>query len=425
MPVARKVAALLNERRSVLVATIDLAGRGGVYAMAAEFDGMLERMGKSASFLYLSGSAGDNSLSPRRLIRRGKLWDTKRQQSRGLDGMAVGHLLAHFQSLVYFWPYPSVRRYANSFGMHLVLGSAMAGFTLAWMRKPYVCWLSTLYEDEQRARAEGGDELSWKHVNSISFKALRWQERFVLRRARLIAAISDHTAERVRMVYPETSHKVEVVNVPVDVGTFRPTDRSPAQPTALWVGRVEDARKNVQMALSAFQKVVDRMPNARLVIAGARAGELSTLTERLGIKGSVELQPSVETPSQMAELYRRADVFLLSSRQEGLGIVVEEAMASGLPIVSTRCGGPESLVRDSDAGLLVSTDDSEGLASSLLTLFQDPARGREMGARARASALAIFSRKAVERRFQELFEKVYGEAPRRAVPAAGVEGEDL
>jgi glycosyltransferase involved in cell wall biosynthesis len=79
------------------------------------------------------------------------------------------------------------------------------------------------------------------------------------------------------------------------------------------------------------------------------------------------------------------EILVVSSRQEGFGIVVAEAMHAGLAVVSTRCGGPEQVLRESNGGVLVEHT-SEALASAIGTLADDPARRTEMGARARAYA---------------------------------------
>lgn len=388
--------------RDVLVSTIDPVGRGGVYTMANELAHSLRQWGREPSFFYLSASEEDN-LSPRRLLRRGRLWGALAKTNRGLDGMAVGHVAAHFPSLAYvWWPYPVVRRHVEEFRSHVVLGSALAGHTVAKLRKPFWCWLSTLHEDELRAKAEVGDGNAQKTLKSYATSVHRSQELFVLNRARLIAAISKHTAERVATIYPEVAHKVAVIPVPVDTCVFHPLEKRSTNEAAndskrvLWVGRPDDPRKNIQMLLSAFQRISDKVPNVRLTLVGSGVNQLSEQLDRLGIKDIVELRPSVKTSEQLAAIYRQSKVFVLSSRQEGLGIVVHEAMASGMPVVSTRCGGPEEAVRDGQTGYLVSLDDPLELADRVVRLLEDDVVQSRMGECARERAASEWSRQAIE-----------------------------
>ena len=71
------------------------------------------------------------------------------------------------------------------------------------------------------------------------------------------------------------------------------------------------------------------------------SASLMALSKSLGIESDIEFL-DVRPRDELVDLYRRATLFVMPSRQEGLGIVVLEAMACGLPVVSTRCGGPET-----------------------------------------------------------------------------------
>lgn len=84
--------------------------------------------------------------------------------------------------------------------------------------------------------------------------------------------------------------------------------------------------------------------------------------------------------------------------EEGLGVVLLEAMACAVPVVSTRSGGPDGIITDGDDGYLVPLDDAAALSSSLARLLQDSALNLGMGRRARAT---------IERRYDE---RVAGEA---------------
>ncbi|MBM3948367.1 MAG: glycosyltransferase family 4 protein [SAR202 cluster bacterium] len=396
----------------VLVSTIDPVGRGGVYAMASELAHSLRQWGREPSFLYLSASQEDN-LFPRSLLRRGRLWGAVAKSNRGLEGMAVGHVAAHFPSLTYiWWPYPVVRRYVGRFRGYVVLGGAVMGYTLATLNKPFWCWLSTLYQDELLAKIDMHSPDTEKMVNSRGVQAHLRQERFVLERAGVIAAISEHTAERVRVAYPSLASKVTVIPVPVDTELFRPANGLHPHPgtaesrRVIWVGRPEDPRKNVPLLLSAFQKVLAHFPNSRLTMVGTGVDRLAKMIEQFGMTHAVELQPAVTTAEHLADLYRQSSVFVLSSRQEGLGIVVHEAMSSGLPVVTTRCGGPEGAVIEGKTGYLVPLDDASQMADRLITLLGDSTASWRMGAQAREMAARQWARDAVSPKILNAFEKV-------------------
>lgn len=140
-------------------------------------------------------------------------------------------------------------------------------------------------------------------------------------------------------------------------------------------------QKGFDDLLCAFQRVVWERPDARLRIIGdgPERGNLARLADRLEIADRVEWLGQ-RSRDEVAPLFRAADVFVLSSRHESLGMVVIEALASGLPVVATDCGGPRDVV-PADAGRLVPVGDVAALAAGMLAVARDlpaphaPARG--------------------------------------------------
>jgi glycosyltransferase involved in cell wall biosynthesis len=78
--------------------------------------------------------------------------------------------------------------------------------------------------------------------------------------------------------------------------------------------------------------------------------------------------------ADIAAPLRECALFVLPSRQEGFGIAAAEALASGVPVVSTPSGGPEELVRESGGGVVLSSFDSEELSDAVIALLQQPER---------------------------------------------------
>src|SRR5262249_9158098 len=149
---------------------------------------------------------------------------------------------------------------------------------------------------------------------------------------------------------------IRVVRIPVDVNRFAalPDDEWESlldAPKLLFVGRADDPRKNIGLLLEAYTLVRTRLPSCTLTLAGAPP--LRPLPAGVEAGGVV---PSV------AEVLRRASLLVLPSLQEGFGIVVAEALASGVPVLVTPCGGPEELVRSSHGGEVLTGFDPEELA---------------------------------------------------------------
>lgn len=176
-----------------------------------------------------------------------------------------------------------------------------------------------------------------------------------------------------------------------------PYPRAPSarsSPVVLAVGRLTHA-KGFDVLLSAWALVSQRFPHWRLRIVGdgeARPA-LEAQRDALGVVATVAMPGGT---ADTASEYANASVFCLSSRYEGFGLVLIEAMAYGLPIVSTRCEtGPAALLTDGDNGCLVEPEDVVALADGLARVMQSEAlalhlarRGREFARRFNAGDIA-------------------------------------
>jgi glycosyltransferase involved in cell wall biosynthesis len=207
-----------------------------------------------------------------------------------------------------------------------------------------------------------------------------------VRRAEFVACISDFArAQLMRLVEPAHWPKLHIVHCGV-----RPADypaapaRDPAGPLEIVsVGRL-DAMKGFSVLLDAFGELLAGGTQARLTLVGdgAERATLEAQARGRGIGHAVRFTGSVDA----AEVTRRlaaADVFCLPSFAEGVPVVLMEAMASGLPVVSTWVMGIPELVRDG-AGVLVPPGRPEPLAAALAGLAGDAQARRRMGEAGRA-----------------------------------------
>jgi len=129
---------------------------------------------------------------------------------------------------------------------------------------------------------------------------------------------------------------------------------------------------DVATALRAFAQVYRSLPEARLVIAGAgpERAALEGLAAGLGIGQVVTFSGRVDN-ERMAALYQTADVMLTSSLADNMPISILEALASGVPVVSTRVGGVPYLVEDGKTALLVPPGDETVMAAAVLKILTD------------------------------------------------------
>jgi len=200
-----------------------------------------------------------------------------------------------------------------------------------------------------------------------------------------------------------------LVRIPNGVDVPREPRRPPVgDPTVAAVGMLFE-KKGFDVLIDAFRSVRERVPRARLVIAG-EGSERARLEQRVrhhGLEASVEL-PGVLDERGKLELWRRASVFVSSSRREPFSNANLEALAAGLPIVATAVGGNREIVDEGWNGHLVPPDDADALAGAIARLLSDPPLARRLGARARERA-RDYAWPAIGDRYAELYARLAAE----------------
>jgi glycosyltransferase involved in cell wall biosynthesis len=172
----------------------------------------------------------------------------------------------------------------------------------------------------------------------------------------------------------------------------------PGTPIVLWVGRPVPV-KNLPMLLEAFTLVHAECPNAHLIIAGDVTGtDFPVKAQSLGLAPVVHF-PGPIAHASLPALYQIATVYAHSSNYEGFGLVLVEAGASGLPVVSTATDGAREIVIDGETGTLVPVGDGNAMANALLALLRDSAIATAMGNHARRTVPQRFDPKAISARW--------------------------
>ena len=136
------------------------------------------------------------------------------------------------------------------------------------------------------------------------------------------------------------------------------------------IALMDDKKKQANI-VEAFAAKFKNSPNVTLTIGGdgPEMATLVALAAKHGVSGRI-LFPGMLTREQVMERVAAADAFVLASRYETFGVVVIEALALGKPVVATRCGGPESIVREQD-GLLVPIDDVPSLGAAMQSMYEN------------------------------------------------------
>ena len=197
----------------------------------------------------------------------------------------------------------------------------------------------------------------------------------------------------------------------VDVDRFTPNPEGwRADGYLLSVCRLGDARKGLDRMVRAYHQlrlIHETVPHLVLAGTGKLRRDVAKLIEELELGPYVEVRSDIAA-NELAAIYRGASVFLQTSHEEGLGISVLEAMAAGLPVVSTETSGTRESVQNGETGWLVSQDNEPDLAcrfaNTVLQVIQ--AEGGSMSQCARARVLSEFSLEVTLSRFTNTYESL-------------------
>ncbi len=214
--------------------------------------------------------------------------------------------------------------------------------------------------------------------------------RFLYPRASAVVAVSEGVKKELVSIPGMDANRIHVIQngcdladikrqalEPVNDGRFSKQSRNPV---ILTCGRL-DHSKNQSLLIDAFS-LVNRKFEAKLIIMGEgpERENLKARIRELGLEDRVTFLGYKKNPFKYMA---RSDVFVLSSETEGFAMVIIEAMACGIPVVSTQCPcGPGEIITPGDNGFLVPMRDAPGLASAISRLLEDPALRRRITAAA-------------------------------------------
>lgn len=222
-----------------------------------------------------------------------------------------------------------------------------------------------------------GGSISAGFESSLSGRLSRKLQKWSFRNADLVHVISQSLAEGAKRLGAEN---IAVIPNGVDSRLFKPMDKdelrkkygiSAEEKIIISVARLEPV-KGVDHLIKAIALLVEKISDLRLVVIGdgKQREELERLINQLQLDSKVQLLGFLPH-QQISEYLNMSDVFVLSSRHEGLGIALIEAMACGVPVIGSRVDGIVDIIEDGKNGILVPSGDEKALAEEIERLLQD------------------------------------------------------
>ncbi|MDQ1637029.1 MAG: hypothetical protein QOF62_368 [Pyrinomonadaceae bacterium] len=280
------------------------------------------------------------------------------------------------------------------------------------VNRPIILWTATTTRADRTSQVANGSFFR-RGLSSIMIPIAERYEKRALELADRILVLSEYTRKSVAEI--AGSETIALAPCGVDTTLFHPGAEKVRRSYILCVARLSDPRKNIRLLLDAYAKLRLTMPSIPdlLLIGDPPSAEIQNHLQNIGLANQVHLVGPKQS-EELAELYRNAMFFVLSSNEEGLAIVILEAMASGLPVVSTDCGGPATAIADGETGFLTSVGDVDALAAAMEKLLNDQALCERMGREGRRVAEERFSLSAAGKVFLDTYEDVLTSGTARA-----------
>ena len=225
-----------------------------------------------------------------------------------------------------------------------------------------------------------------------------WITRWLITRMDAIIATSDISASYVKRASIVITHGVDtnVYAPPPDRAAAFTESGLPGRYAIGCFGRVR-AQKGSDVFVEAMCQLLPRYPDFTAVMVGAItpeqlafAGELRRRIETAGLKSRIVITGELPI-EEVQRWYRRLTIYAFTSRNEGFGLTLIEAMSAGAALVASRAGAAELVVEDGVTGVLMPPGDVEALVAALEPLLRDPQSATAMGIRARQRVVEKFS----------------------------------
>jgi glycosyltransferase involved in cell wall biosynthesis len=239
----------------------------------------------------------------------------------------------------------------------------------------------------------------------------------MIKRASRVIAVSDFTRQELKKYYNIPEERIRVIHNGVDTNKFYPVkDKqkikaelglNPTDLIILSVGRLY-ARKGLFTLIEAMPAVVKQFKNAKFVISGkGQSDEMAKLhahAKRLDVEDNI-LFTGYYPDQTLPKLYKAADVFAFSTYYEHHPFAVLEALATGLPVVTTTVGGIAETIETGKNGLLVKPFNTKQFSDAILYLLEHPTEATEMGANARKAITTQYDWSIVVKEAMQVYEE--------------------
>ena len=358
-----------NKRLTAMISTIDPID-GGVPTMTRWICQVLEEINIKPILAWYAPWRNHPKLSVplyRVLDRRPGCY--RKYAFDKYEGYGIGAWLPELE-FTHYMPTKMWKEISQKCQLHIVVsGNPLACVPFIKLDLPFIAWIATPWEADRIDRVKRfGLFRRWLDT-ILNQRMLSRSEKEVLSCKNAdILTLSNYTARQFAEQVKNKNYTTMLM--PINEQKFYPDLRRLVPWRIGFSGRYGDPRKNITLLINAVKRIRDLNYPVELILVGERnPAEIMTLVRDGNLSDIVTLYTHM-SPNELGYLLQTFDVFVIPSHQEGLCISALEAMACGVPIVSTRCGGPEDYVLPGLTGILVEST-PENLSDAIVSVCKD------------------------------------------------------
>jgi glycosyltransferase involved in cell wall biosynthesis len=248
-----------------------------------------------------------------------------------------------------------------------VSGTCIAAHPLALLNKKFNMWIGTPYDEDRAERVKllTGTRLI---LDRLAHHAMVGIEKQVLERASYIWPVSTYAERQFQHILNNKPTNMEWCSYPMEQAASRSLNTQ-KEDIIIAVGRFSDPRKNIDMLIRVFDALYRKKPSLHLYVIGMKPHNEKLFDySHLPSFANITFTGQVGS-TDLHTLLDRAKLMLITSYQEGLGIVGLEALMHGTPVIATDCGGPRDYIIEGKTGFLVPINDDTAMVNQALTLL--------------------------------------------------------
>jgi glycosyltransferase involved in cell wall biosynthesis len=234
---------------------------------------------------------------------------------------------------------------------------------------------------------------------------LKYVTKAIVEKARAISTVSSHLSKQMTLLGLKGKY-LKISNVvDTDIFDIGKNENEVEKIVFLHVSSLDDAQKNVSGLLKAFQKIKKKHTNTELIIVGAGANEqaIKRLSNELGLTTRGVTFLGQKSGLELAEIYHKADVFILNSLYENQPVVILEALSCGLPVISSNVGGINEVI-NTENGILFKPNDENELLKAVEFFIENYSKYNKQSIR--DFAIKYFSKNVISEEFNQLYNSI-------------------